>query len=1055
MGTQSAAAVAPSVPVFIKKDIDDNTGMSFDHRSKTRKLSMFKSFRKKKQNIEEPFISKQVSQPIVIGDSFDRTTMMEEQQQQDQEQEQQNGKSQPIHQNGDGEYENGDNKNPTSSHVVTPVSARHNNNRNADSTSSTTLSLVQLHQARNEANRLEHTSNNLKEALRQVLSSKRHVEEENERILQDLSSYKEINMKLRKRLEEEQKISGSLGLADVYSLQKQRDLLESEINQGRQKSREDALKLRQIREELESCQEKNEKLAIEVSKVEAERSILQSTVDKTEKLCEDSLLQVEKMQEELMKVKAEKLEKTQRIIFLQDELSDAQSSVIATKTEKDRICSKLLKLESKHNEAKESEVETRYEVLRNEFEALKLRSKENSNRDQIKIKGLEEDLSEYKRNALLTKDKHDHIVMKNHELLLQAENASEEIATLKISHNLIKQELEKLKGANHELKVKMNRQATVVAGAGAEIQNFRRELQKVKSDYQKCKEDLALKEKELERERTNVWTLREVQSENDATIAQLQATRDTVAHLKLQLDDREKRHKVEVDSLRSKVEYLNKVSQFETSKNYEKHEMAIVLAKLDIQTQDMQDLRAQLTEHENIRVQMLNTIQELRGNIRTFVRVRPFLSIEKDENSAFEVNENENEIRAFNKINGECVSFKFDRVFSCSTSQEEMFANIVDYVQSALDGYSVCLFSYGPTGTGKTFTMHGIGDGEMRGLVPRAIEYICTYIDTVSNSSRWDISLSASYLEIYNEDIYDLLLDIGNSQEKAKPNNVDTSIDTSDMTSDDVSSSSGEIKLSTAEKKSPARKVRNSKIPGVSNTSLSRAAATGRTSSTRNRFAHSPSNKVKTTPKNRTKASTSTGGFSKKKALALKRDSNGKIYVDGLTKVNIDYKNFETDMGIITECASKSRSVGRTKCNNKSSRSHAIFVIETKLTCKSSGQTRTGCLHFCDLAGNEKFENISRGAQTKELQAINKSLSCLGDVFHALRVSSAHVPFRNSKLTYLLQDCLSGDGKAVMIGNVSPVCVSSYETVTTLRFVQNVNKIELGRATKNISVKTP
>lgn len=695
MGTQSAAAVAPSVPVFIKKDIDDNTGMSFDHRSKTRKLSMFKSFRKKKQNIEEPFISKQVSQPIVIGDSFDRTTMMEEQQQQDQEQEQQNGKSQPIHQNGDGEYENGDNKNPTSSHVVTPVSARHNNNRNADSTSSTTLSLVQLHQARNEANRLEHTSNNLKEALRQVLSSKRHVEEENERILQDLSSYKEINMKLRKRLEEEQKISGSLGLADVYSLQKQRDLLESEINQGRQKSREDALKLRQIREELESCQEKNEKLAIEVSKVEAERSILQSTVDKTEKLCEDSLLQVEKMQEELMKVKAEKLEKTQRIIFLQDELSDAQSSVIATKTEKDRICSKLLKLESKHNEAKESEVETRYEVLRNEFEALKLRSKENSNRDQIKIKGLEEDLSEYKRNALLTKDKHDHIVMKNHELLLQAENASEEIATLKISHNLIKQELEKLKGANHELKVKMNRQATVVAGAGAEIQNFRRELQKVKSDYQKCKEDLALKEKELERERTNVWTLREVQSENDATIAQLQATRDTVAHLKLQLDDREKRHKVEVDSLRSKVEYLNKVSQFETSKNYEKHEMAIVLAKLDIQTQDMQDLRAQLTEHENIRVQMLNTIQELRGNIRTFVRVRPFLSIEKDENSAFEVNENENEIRAFNKINGECVSFKFDRVFSCSTSQEEMFANIVDYVQSALDGYSVCLFSYG------------------------------------------------------------------------------------------------------------------------------------------------------------------------------------------------------------------------------------------------------------------------------------------------------------------------------------------------------------------------
>ena len=110
-------------------------------------------------------------------------------------------------------------------------------------------------------------------------------------------------------------------------------------------------------------------------------------------------------------------------------------------------------------------------------------------------------------------------------------------------------------------------------------------------------------------------------------------------------------------------------------------------------------------------------------------------------------------------------------------------------------------------------------------------------------------------------------------------------------------------------------------------------------------------------------------------------------------------------------------------------------------------------IHLVDLAGSERLSRSGAGSnarQLRETQAINKSLSCLGDVFTALSNGTKHVPFRNSKLTYLLQDCLSGDGKALMFVNLSPTEESSSESLCSLRFAQRVNQIELGKATKHI-----
>ena len=126
---------------------------------------------------------------------------------------------------------------------------------------------------------------------------------------------------------------------------------------------------------------------------------------------------------------------------------------------------------------------------------------------------------------------------------------------------------------------------------------------------------------------------------------------------------------------------------------------------------------------------------------------------------------------------------------------------------------------------------------------------------------------------------------------------------------------------------------------------------------------------------------------------------------------------------------------------------HAYFNLNGK-----------GSIYLVDLAGSENVTKSEvSGARLEEAKHINKSLSALGDVMEALdrkgsskEKKSTYVPYRNSKLTYLLQDCLSGDGKALMFVNLSPTTESSGESLCSLRFAQRVNQVELGKATKHI-----
>eukprot|EP00605_Chrysophyceae_sp_TOSAG23-4_P002497 GSChrysophyteH1.ASY1.ANO1.2760.1 assembled CDS len=125
----------------------------------------------------------------------------------------------------------------------------------------------------------------------------------------------------------------------------------------------------------------------------------------------------------------------------------------------------------------------------------------------------------------------------------------------------------------------------------------------------------------------------------------------------------------------------------------------------------------------------------------------------------------------------------------------------------------------------------------------------------------------------------------------------------------------------------------------------------------------------------------------------------------------------------------------------------------TNMNEHSTGQQMRGKLNLVDLAGSERIARSgATGQALKEAQNINKSLSALGDVIAARANKQGHIPFRNSTLTYLLQDSLSKDSKTLMICCISPTLDSAEETYCSLNFAARVNSVELGKASKNAVV---
>lgn len=171
------------------------------------------------------------------------------------------------------------------------------------------------------------------------------------------------------------------------------------------------------------------------------------------------------------------------------------------------------------------------------------------------------------------------------------------------------------------------------------------------------------------------------------------------------------------------------------------------------------------------------------------------------------------------------------------------------------------------------------------------------------------------------------------------------------------------------------------------------------------------------------------------------------VYADGLIERGVSVIE---DVQRILKDGDRNRSVAATSMNTDSSRSHLIFTIKVTALNTISGVTTNGKLTLVDLAGSERIaRSEATGERLIEAAAINKSLSALGQVFAAIGASSPHVPYRNSKLTHLLQDSLGGDSKTCMFVNASPLNINLSETHSTLSFGKQIRSIELGPAKKH------
>ena len=154
----------------------------------------------------------------------------------------------------------------------------------------------------------------------------------------------------------------------------------------------------------------------------------------------------------------------------------------------------------------------------------------------------------------------------------------------------------------------------------------------------------------------------------------------------------------------------------------------------------------------------------------------------------------------------------------------------------------------------------------------------------------------------------------------------------------------------------------------------------------------------------------------------------------------------------VIAAASAARATGATQCNARSSRSHLVVTLHLTASHEASGEARNGVLHLVDLAGSERLSrsgSADSSISLKETQAINSSLSSLGDVIAALGAKAQHVPYRNSALTWLLSSSLGPDSTLLMLTNVAP-CTgpAAQETLCTLRFGAKASACELAAAKK-------
>lgn len=381
--------------------------------------------------------------------------------------------------------------------------------------------------------------------------------------------------------------------------------------------------------------------------------------------------------------------------------------------------------------------------------------------------------------------------------------------------------------------------------------------------------------------------------------------------------------------------------------------------------------------------QLHNALQDMRGKARVFCRVRPVGA--NDEGAPAVTVPGPMSVRVGH--GAEEVEFDVDAAFGSEATQEEVYNECKDLVRSAVDGYPVTVLCYGQTGAGKTYTMYG--SAKVPGLAQLMVEGLFRQLEDLSAQSRnTSFSVYMSCVEFYNNELTDLL---------AAP-----------------------------------RSRRGSK------SSLGHGLREWNESTAAHSFLRGPRAGVATPPPQPAR-----------KANSADRESRPQLQVRGSTGAIAGLS--EHLVGEPAEVmqrvgeATRRRHMAFTKLNSTSSRSHLLLFFRVHVVNHETGEQQSGLITLGDLGGSERVKKSEvTEEQLKEAIEINRSLTSLADVIESLAKNDPRlpVPYRNHRLTTVLQESLGGTAKTLVIVNVAPSLAHRHESTTALMFAQRVRSVQ-------------
>ncbi|NWW44571.1 KIF25 protein, partial [Pedionomus torquatus] len=491
-----------------------------------------------------------------------------------------------------------------------------------------------------------------------------------------------------------------------------------------------------------------------------------------------------------------------------------------------------------------------------------------------------------------------------------------------------------------------------------------------------------------------------------------------------------KRLKKDLKSLRSFALELSKEFQHQ-SRTY-LYQVLTAVREIQLQNEAMQmfqmkafDLEQSLQEvteryekEKQKRRALHNSLVELRGNIRVHCRIRPLLPFDTaaghlvpqdrqrnvSEKVAYAVDDETVLVKCSRPGHASInKTFQFERVYSASETQDIVFADVAPLLTSLLDGYNVCIMAYGQTGSGKTYTMLGpqleenfafsLEDESELGIIPRATQEVFRLISEKPPGSYW---VEVSVVEVYNNEIFDLLA----KDSCGKVFGVKRDVVTTREGKNDV--------------------------PLLTHETVENASE----------FLHLVNKGLQL----RARHPTLVHAHSSRSHLVVtltittivSEDNFGTSWEDEQTTQRLNKEGF---------CTQKTRE------NKSTSSSRASSPAQLEATEKLK-QVKTR-LQLVDLAGSEcvGMSGVT-GAALRETSFINRSLSALADVLGAIAEQRSHVPYRNSRLTRLLQDSVGGDAKLLVMLCISPDQKYLTESMQSLGFGTRARQVQRGQVKK-------